>query len=211
MTLTGRERPCANGGDMPAKMHGVGESTLLRFLPMRARLAALVVPLSALCLASASVAGISGQPPVSSLQTLAPVATLPAGYAVAIRRAAASAGIGAPTALRRTRLLLSNVTGLPLYAFAGTKDRVCLIVWRGVGTCSLVERKHPVIYAVNGGSKKRGQALVGVVADGFRAVDVVVEGRHVRAVVRHNAFVVPFRYRNGNGLSRMPSVVPVRH
>jgi hypothetical protein len=168
------------------------------------------VALVSLLLASASIAGPPGGPPVSALRSLAPPSKLPKGYASAITRIAPQAGINAPTALHRTRLLLGDVTGLPLYAFAGTKNRVCILIWRGAGTCSFIEGKHPVIWDINGGSTRRGQALVGVVADGIRAVDVVVEGRHVRAAVRHNAFVVPFRYRNGSGPSRMPSVVPVR-
>jgi hypothetical protein len=105
-------------------------------------------------------------------------------------------------------MLLSNVTGLPLYAFAGTDNRVCFAVWRGGGTCGEVDATHDAIWLVNGGSSTRGQAVVGIVSDRVRAVDVSIRGRFVRAAVRHNAFVVPFRLRKGERMPQ-PSVVPV--
>jgi hypothetical protein len=104
--------------------------------------------------------------------------------------------------------LLSDVTGLPLYAFAGTQGRVCFVVWRGGGTCGEVTAMHDAIWLVNGGSRKRGQAVVGVVSDRVRVVDVSIRGKVFHARVRHNAFVVPFRLRKGERLP-MPSVLPI--
>jgi hypothetical protein len=102
-------------------------------------------------------------------------------------------------------MLLSDVTGLPLYAFAGTDGRVCFVVWRGRGTCGEIGARVNVLWLVNGGNRRRGQAVVGVVSDHVRAVDVSIRGRVTRASVRHNAFVVPFRMAG----ERMPSVAPV--
>ena len=107
-------------------------------------------------------------------------------------------------------MLLSDVTGLPLYAFAGTKGRICFVVWRGGGTCGQLSATAPVLWLINGGNRKRGQAVVGVVSDRVVAVDVSIRGKVVRARVRHNAFVVPFRYRQSEKLSPPPvSVAPV--
>jgi hypothetical protein len=178
--------------------------------PMRAWWVTLVVPVLVLGLVSTAFAGSPSSPPVSSLRSLPPPPKLPPGYAMAVSRSAGRVGITRATALHRTRLLLSNVTGLPLYAFAGTQGQVCFFVWRGAGTCNLIDGGHDVVWSINGGSRKRGQAVVGVVSDRVRAVDVLIQGRHVRASIRHNAFVVPFRYPKGGGLLGMPSVVPVR-
>jgi hypothetical protein len=104
--------------------------------------------------------------------------------------------------------LLSNVTGLPLYAFAGTNGRVCFVIWRGGGTCGVVDARHDAIWVVNGGSRKRGEAVVGVVSDRVRAVLVSIGGRVARVPVRHNAFVLPFRIAKGERLP-LPSVVPI--
>jgi hypothetical protein len=102
-------------------------------------------------------------------------------------------GIAARTARNRLRLLRRDVTGLPLYAFGGTQGRVCFFVWRGGGTCGPVTASRNALWLVNGGNRKRGQAVVGVVSDRVRAVDVALRGRVIRARVVHNAFVVPFR------------------
>jgi hypothetical protein len=145
---------------------------------------------------------------VSSLRSLTPPPKLPAYYVRVVGHSANYVGITRATAVRRTRLLLSDVTGLPLYAFAGTKGSVCFFVWRGGGTCGEVDATHDAIWFVNGGSRKRGQAVVGVVSDRVRAVDVSIRGSYVRAAVRHNAFVVPFRLRKAERLPQ-PSVVPI--
>jgi hypothetical protein len=125
-----------------------------------------------------------------------------------VGHSAKDVGITRAAAVRRTRMLLADVTGLPLYAFAGTESRVCFFVWPGGGTCGEVDARHDAIWLVNGGSKKRGQAVVGVVSDRIHAVDVSIRGGYVRARVRHNAFVVPFRLRKGERLPQ-PSVVPI--
>jgi hypothetical protein len=171
-------------------------------------MAVLGAALAALVLASAAISATRAAPPVASLQTLPAPSKLPALYVRLVNRSAAYVGVTRAVAVKRTRLLLSNVTGLPLYAFAGTKDRVCFAVWRGGGTCGTVDGTHDAIWLVNGGSLKRGQAVVGVVSDRVRAVDVSIRGRFVRAPVRHNAFVVPFRLRKGERMPQ-PSVVPV--
>jgi hypothetical protein len=90
-------------------------------------------------------------------------------------------------------MLLSDVTGLPLYAFGGSNGQVCFVVWRGGGTCGVVGGKRDALWVVNGGSWKRGQAAVGVVSDRVRAVTVFLGGRRIPTRLRHNAFVAPFR------------------
>jgi hypothetical protein len=142
---------------------------------------------------------------VASLRTLPPLASVPAGVSFAVIHMAPHAGIAARSARNRMRLLRRNVTGLPLYAFGGTEGRVCFFVWRGGGTCGPVTATHNVVWLVNGGSRKRGQAVVGVVSDRVRAVDVSLRGRVVRVRAIHNAFFVPFR-SGQSGLAPMPRV-----
>jgi hypothetical protein len=144
-------------------------------------------------------------PPLAALGTLPKPRQLPVGYLQALERSAPRAGVSPVTAALRTRVLLSDVTGLPLYAFAGSRGRVCFLLWRGVGTCGAVNSEHKTLWAVNGGSRKRGQAVVGVVANEVRAVDVWIDGRRHRVRVRHNAFSLPFR----SHVARSPRVVPV--
>jgi len=135
-----------------------------------------------------------GAAPVSALSTL-PALTkpLPSDLKLAIGRAADHIGVSPKTALAGTRLLRSNVTGLPLYAFRGNGNAVCFIVWRGVGTCGEINSPTGVLWAGNGGSKKRGQAVVGVVSDAVVTVKVRVNGSwHVVTPV-HNAFYFPYR------------------
>jgi hypothetical protein len=142
---------------------------------------------------------------VASLRTLPPLASLPAGVSFPLAHMAPHAGIDARTARNRLRPLRRDVTGLPLYAFGGTQGRVCFFLWRGGGTCGPVTATDSVLWLVNGGSRKRGQAVVGVVSDRVRAVEVSVRGRVVRARVVHNAFVVPFRSEQSE-LTPMPRV-----
>lgn len=71
--------------------------------------------------------------------------------------------------------------------------RICFLVWRGLSECGTLDATHAMFWGINGGNRKRGQAVVGVVADKVHAVDVRLGTRRVRASVRHNAFVVPFR------------------
>jgi hypothetical protein len=144
------------------------------------------------------------QPLVASLRTLPPPPRLPDQFRSSVVPLAAYVGITPTVALQRTRLLLRNVTGLLLYAFAGTQGRICFTLWRGGGTCGEVSASHDVVWLVNGGNRRRGEAVVGIVSDRVRAVDVTIRGRLVRASVRHNAFFVPFRSRPG---ARLP--VPV--
>ncbi|HEY7536606.1 MAG TPA: hypothetical protein VH721_01350 [Gaiellaceae bacterium] len=164
--------------------------------------------LAALAIAPPGAAEQRGAPLVESLRSLPAPPKLPADYVRAIGHVASSVRITRATAVKRTRLLLSDVTGLPLYAFAGTKGRVCFVVWRGGGDCGEVNQTHHVIWLVNGGNRRRGQAVVGVVSDRVRAVDVKIRERIVRVGVRHNAFVVPFRIREGERMPP-PSVVPI--
>lgn len=160
--------------------------------------------------ALAGAAQVQTEPPVASLRTLPPRPKLPSDYVREVGILAASGGISRSTAVRRTRMLLSDVTGLPLYAFAGTKGRICFVVWRGGGFCGQLAATAPMLWLINGGNRKRGQAVVGVVSDRVVAVDVSIRGKVVRARVRHNAFVVPFRYRQSEKLSPPPvSVRPV--
>lgn len=160
-------------------------------------------------LVGATVAGASSDAPmVASLRSLPPPKALPAGVDIVFRRGGAHVGISADVARERTRLLLRDVTGLPLYAFGGTYGRVCFFLWRGGGTCGEVSASHDVISVVNGGSRKRGQAVVGVVSDRVRAVDVWLGRRVVRTSVRHNAFFVPFRLGPYEGAPRT-QVVPI--
>jgi hypothetical protein len=175
---------------------------------VRPKSAVLAGAVAAVLAAPLALAEPQTMPLVGSLRTLPAPLALPADYVRVIDRSAMYVGITRATAVKRTRMLLSNVTGLPLYAFAGTKGRICFVVWRGGGTCGEVDAAHDAIWLVNGGSRKRGQAVVGVVSDRVRAVNVWIRGRLVLARVRHNAFVVPFRLRKGE---RMPqaSVLPV--
>jgi hypothetical protein len=161
--------------------------------------------MTAILVALLAVAGTRAEPKaepmVASLQTLPAPSKLPAGYVRGIQRSAAYVGISRAVAAKRTRLLLSDVTGLPLYAFGGTKRRVCFAIWRGGGTCGEVSANKHVIYVVNGGSHRRGQAVAGVVSDRVKAVDVTIQDRVVHVSVRHNAFVVPFRWRRGEPMA----------
>jgi hypothetical protein len=100
-------------------------------------------------------------------------------------------------------MLLRNANGVPLYAFAGTKGRVCFNVWGGGGTCGVIDRSHDALWVVNG-----GRAVAGVVSDRVHAVEISLGGAFVRVPVRHNAFVLPFRMRPGEGLPQ-PTVIPV--
>ena len=133
-------------------------------------------------------------PPVSAFSTLpAPTKPLPSDLKLAIARAANRIGVTATTAVNGTRLLRSNVTGLPLYAFGGNGNAVCFLVWRGVGTCGEITTPTSVVWAVNGGSKKRGHAVVGIVSDAVMAVKVRINNNwHVVTPV-HNAFYFPYR------------------
>jgi hypothetical protein len=185
------------------------EATGRTIWQMRAWSVTLFVGVLALGLVSAALAGSTPSPPVTSLRALAPPPKLPPGFAKAIGRGAVRVGISRATALHRTRLLLSDVTGLPLYAFAGTQGRVCFLVWRGIGNCGRLDGGKDVLWAMNGGNDKRGQALVGVVSDRVRAVDVEIRGRRFRAPVRHNAFVVPFRYHDWDSGLLWVKVTPV--
>jgi hypothetical protein len=164
---------------------------------MRVRTCAAAVLVAIAASVAAVAAQASSVPPLSSLRTLAAPAKLPPDYIGEIGRTAAHVGITATTAVARTRMLLSNVTGLPLYAFGGKSGQVCFVVWRGGGTCGVLGTTRDSLWIVNGGSRKRGQAVVGVVSDGVRAVVVTLGSRTVRATVRHNAFVVPFRTEPG--------------
>jgi hypothetical protein len=104
-------------------------------------------------------------------------------------------------------MLLSDVTGLPLYAFGGTNGQVCFVVWRGVGTCGVLSHQSETLWAVNGGSRKRGQAVVGVVSDRVRVVTVLLGGRKIPVRLRHNAFVASFRLGRHEAMPRV-TVVP---
>ncbi len=188
---------------------GLAQATVTLIISaMRVRGVVIGAALAASVIVPLAVAQPQAAPPVTSLRNLAPPAKLPADYVRDIGRMASQVGITRTTAVRRTRLLLSDVTGLPLYAFAGTNGRVCYVVWRGGGSCGEINATKNVLWLVNGGSRKRGQAVVGVVSDGVRAVDVTTRARTVRVSVRHNAFVVPFRTAKGERMPQ-PSVVPV--
>jgi hypothetical protein len=100
------------------------------------------------------------------------------------------------TAVRRTRLLLSDVTGLPLYAFGGSGGQVCFLVWRGVGGCGALDSRSEALWTINGGSHRRGEAVVGLVSDRVRSVTVLLNGKVIPVRLRHNAFVAPFRVKN---------------
>jgi hypothetical protein len=121
---------------------------------------------------------------------------------------APQAGIAARTARNRTRLLRRDVTGLPLYAFGGTDGRVCFFLWRGGGTCGPVTATHNVISIYGGGSRKRGQVVVGVVSDHVRAVDVSLRDHVTHAHVVNNAFFVPFRVGRYELMPR-PQIRPI--
>jgi hypothetical protein len=153
---------------------------------------ATATAIAAALVLAASVAAASGVPPVASLWTLPPPTTLPPQYPSSVSGLATSVGINRALALRRTRLLRTDVTGLPLYAFSGTRSRICFTLWPGGGTCGQISASHTIVWIVNGGGGKRAPAVVGVVSDRVRAVEVTILGKRVRASVRHNAFVVPF-------------------
>ena len=175
---------------------------------MRVGVAVIVVSIAAFLTAAVPATPATVSPPVASLRLLSPPPKLPADYVRGLSRIAPHVGLTPVIAAHRTRLLLRNVTGLPLYAFSGTGGQICLIVWRGVGTCAVMSKKRAVLWGINGGSRKRGQAVVGVVVDGVRAVNVSLGTRHVRAAVRHNAFVVPFRLGQGASEPRT-TVAPI--
>lgn len=142
-------------------------------------------------------------PPLAALRTLAAPPKLPADYVREIGRIAAHAGVSRATAVARTRLLLSDVTGLPLYAFGGANGQVCFLVWRGGGTCGIVGTTRDYLWIVNGGSRKRGQAVVGVVSDRVSRVSVLLGGKAIPTRLRHNAFVAPFRLANDQSMPRV--------
>jgi hypothetical protein len=174
---------------------------------VRFKTAVLAAPIAALVVTSAAIGETRTAPPVASLRTLPAPAKLPAQYVRLVKYQAIRVGVTRSVAVARTRILLTNVTGLPLYAFAGTQDRVCFAVWPGGGGCGTLDVANKIIWLINTRSRNR-EAVVGVVSDGVRAVDVQLGGRLVRATVRHNAFVVPFRRRKGDRMPQ-PSVVPV--
>jgi hypothetical protein len=111
----------------------------------------------------------------------------------AIARLAGAIHVNARLAFRRTRLLRSNVTGRPLYAFGGSDNTVCFLVWRGAGSCGKITSSTKALFMWGGGSRKRGQVVVGLVSDAVVAVRVRINTtlHLVRPV--HNAFVVPYR------------------
>lgn len=150
---------------------------------MRLAIASIGAAAVLVAIGVAGIAASSGAPPVASLRTLPVPPKLPSGLADSLRPMAPHAGLAGSAAVARTRLLLSDVTGLPLYAFGGTGSRVCFLIWHGGGTCGEVSAAHKALWIVNGGSRKRGQAVVGVVADGVRAVDVRLGSRVLRATV----------------------------
>jgi hypothetical protein len=145
-------------------------------------------------LASQAAAARQRPPTISALATLPPPGRpLPAGLQTAIARQASMIRLGRRQAQRRTRLLRSNVTGLPVYGFGGAGGSVCFIVWRGVGTCGRITSPTYVLWAVNGGSRKRGQAVVGIVSDPVVRVRVRIDNTwHIAAPV-HNVFYVAYR------------------
>ena len=177
---------------------------------MRFGACAIGVLAAVVAAAPAASAETASAPPVASLRTLPVPAKLPTDYVREIGRAAEHVGITRATAVRRTRMLLSDVTGLPLYAFGGTKGQVCFVVWRGVGTCGVLDRQHAALWAVNGGSRKRGEAVVGIVSDRVRAVTVLLGERKIPVRVRHNAFVAPFRLGTYQSVPRVTVVAKTR-
>jgi hypothetical protein len=120
---------------------------------------------------------------------------------------ASNSGVPRRLALARVRLLRSNVTGLPLYAINGGGGRVCFLLWRGVGTCGSIAKSTDVLWAVNGGSRRRGQAVVGLVSDAIVALKVRIAGRWHRVTPRHNAFYLA--YREPHLSVALPAVVAV--
>jgi hypothetical protein len=134
---------------------------------------------------------------------LAPPPKLPTNYVREVGRIAVQAGISRATAVARTRLLLSDVTGLPLYAFGGADGQVCFVVWRGLGSCGALGSERNALWGINGGSHKRGQAVVGVVSDRVSRVTVLLDGKAIPARLRHNAFVAPFRLAKQQQMPRV--------
>jgi len=65
-----------------------------------------------------------------------------------------------------------------------------------------------VVWLVNGGSRKRGQAVVGVVSDSVRAVEVTLRGHVIRSRVINNTFFVPFRVGRYELMPR-PQIRPI--
>lgn len=157
--------------------------------------------------AGSGFAANQAPPSVSALTTLPPPSKpLPADLKFAVGRAANYIGLDARVALRRVRLLRSNVTGLPLYAFGGNGS-VCFMLWRGGGTCARITAPNGVRWFVSGGSRRRGQAVVGIVPDSVKALRVRVSGTwHVVKPV-HNAFY--FAYRQTRFSVARPAVVAV--
>lgn len=70
---------------------------------------------------------------------------------------------------------------------------MCFLLWRGVGTCGSILKRQDLVWAINGGSRTRGQALVGVAPDDVVAVRVRIAGRWHRVTPKHNAFYLPYR------------------
>ena len=173
------------------------------------RVAVAATGVAVLVLAVPVSAAPPGRPLVASLRTLPPPSKLPDHFRSSLSPLAAHVGITPAVALQRTRLLLRNVTGLPLYAFAGTGGRICFVLWPGGGTCGEVSASHDVVWLVNGGNQQAWEVVVGVVSDRVRAVDVTIRGKLIRASVRHNAFFVPFRSLRGARLP-LPVVRPIK-
>lgn len=170
---------------------------------MAYRIALLAVLLAAVAAPVATSAPLNSAPPLAALRTLPAPPKLPADYVRAVGRIATHAGISRATAVARTRLLLSDVTGLPLYAFGGANGQVCFVVWRGLGTCGTLGSDRHAIWGINGGSHKRGQAVVGVVSDAVGHVTVFLDGKAVPARLRNNAFVAPFRLAKNQPMPRV--------
>jgi hypothetical protein len=145
-------------------------------------------------LAGAAAAATGDTAPISSLSTLPPLSKpLSPDLKTAIAREAANIRLDARTALRRTRLLRNNVNGLPLYAFSGANNSVCFLVWHGAGACGQLAPPTKIFYVYGGGSRKRGQAVVGIASDAVVAVKVRINKTWHRVRPLHNAFFVPYR------------------
>ncbi len=139
---------------------------------------------------------------VSALVRLPAVADLPTAVAQFVRLSSRSASTSVVAReLKSVRLLRSDMGDhFSVYAFRATTGSVCYIVVSLSGSCPT----HPdngtlgFQWTVGGGHSGQPSRLVGIVADGVKGIDLVVDGQLFPVSVENNFAYAEFPASSGS-------------
>ncbi len=133
---------------------------------------------------------------VASLAALPPQAKIPVDVSRFVDSAAAATSTDPDRARASVRLLRANVGdgSRSVYAFPNASGSPCFLLTGVAGACA----RNPgdgtpgLHWAVGGGSKDNLSILVGITSDDVSAVELTIDGRHVRVTNANNVVYAEF-------------------